>query len=207
MTMQNMPKIQRPRVALWTHEKIGSLTTPEVRQLHTNAMRLQETEIASLCDTVLAERGRSRSPVRRPRAAGQSRRLVSRSVAFGLCGVELRSRFWSRGGVRASDGAVVMALWADDVAREAGACSYLLWAENVDGSRPWSDKPGGRERLEHCERAAERGVAEGLLVYGERLEGVLPEDKALRVDGVEPGVVLSMRVEKRAQGYWAVWNE
>lgn len=42
----------------WTREKIGSLTTPEVRQLRANAERLQETEIAALCDAVLGERPR-----------------------------------------------------------------------------------------------------------------------------------------------------
>jgi hypothetical protein len=27
-------------------------------------------------------------------------------------------------------------------------CHCLLWAPNVGGSRPWSEKAGGRERLE-----------------------------------------------------------
>ena len=201
-----MHKFQRPRVAMWTREKISTLTTPEVRQLRVNAARLLETEIAVLCDEVLGARPRGLAPVRRAMRKGEGRRLVSRSAALGMRGVSLHNRFWSRGGVRPSDGAVVMTLWAEDVRKEDGACSYLLWAPNVNGSRPWSDKPGGRERLEHCQRAMARGGAEGLLVYGERLDGSLPEDKARNVDGVDPNLVLSLRIEMRAQEYWATWG-
>lgn len=62
-----MQPLQRPRVALWTRDKIESLTTPEVRQLQDNATRLAEPEIAALCDAVLGERPRGRKPA--PRAA------------------------------------------------------------------------------------------------------------------------------------------
>ncbi|HYN14002.1 MAG TPA: hypothetical protein VET51_15270 [Burkholderiales bacterium] len=52
-------RIVRPgRAVTWTREKIDSLTTPEVRQLRANAERLQETEIAALCDAVLGARPR-----------------------------------------------------------------------------------------------------------------------------------------------------
>lgn len=51
-----MQKLHRARVALWTHEKIESLSTIEVRQLHANALRLAEPEIAEICDTVLGSR-------------------------------------------------------------------------------------------------------------------------------------------------------
>ena len=190
---------------MWTKDKISTLTTPEVRQLRVNAERLFETEIAALCNEVLDARPRGHAAVRRPRRKAEARRLVSRSKALGMRGVSLRNRFWSRGGIRA-DGGVVMTLWAAYVHSAAGACSYLLWAPNVEGSRPWSDKPGGQERLEHCRKALERGEAEGLLVYGERLEGSLPEDKALSVDGADPEMVLVMQVEKRAQEYWATWG-
>jgi hypothetical protein len=61
-----MQPLQRPRVALWTREKIESLSTPEVRELRVNALRLGETEIAALCDEVLDARPRGRLPVRRP---------------------------------------------------------------------------------------------------------------------------------------------
>ncbi len=201
-----MQPFQRARVATWTRDKIESLSTEEVRQLHANALRLAETEIAALCDEVLGARPRGRAPVRRPKRKGAARRLVSRTQALGIRGVNLHNRIWSRGGVRQSDGAVVLALWADDVQAADGAYNYLLWGPNVAGSRPWSDTPGGQERLEHCRRAAERGTAEGLLVYGERIDGSLPEDKARSVDGADPDTVLLVRVEKRAEEYWATWG-
>lgn len=196
----------RGRVAMWTREKISSLSTPELRQLHQNAERLNETEVAALCAEVLGARPRSRAAARRPRRKGSAGRLVARSKAFELRGVSLQNRFWSRGGVRASDGMVVVALWADDVQRANAVSSCLLWAPNLAGSRPWSDKLGGKERLAHCRIAAERGAAEGLLVYGTRLEGSLPEDRALSVDGVDPENVLELRVDRRGDEYWATWG-
>lgn len=203
-----MQILQRARTALWTIEKIAALTTPEVRQLRANAERLQEDDIAALCAQVLGDRPRGlaapRAPAKKKRADG--RRLVSRSLAFGMTGVSLANRFWSRGGVRSTDGGVVMALWADDVRRAEGACSYLLWAPNLEGARPWSDKPGGQERLEHCRKALERGSAEGLLVFGTRLEGTLPDEKALNVDGADGDSLLAMSVEKRGEEYWATWG-
>jgi hypothetical protein len=108
--------------------------------------------------------------------------------------------------VRKSDGAVVISLWADAVGSSEGACSYLLWAPNVAGSRPWSDQPGGKERLEHCKLVLNGGRAEGVLVYGERLEGYLPEDRARSVHGVDPEVVLQLEIERRGEEYWAVWG-
>ncbi len=201
-----MPKLTRARVESWTREKIESLTTPEVRQLGANALQLAEPEIAALCDAVLDARPRGRPPVRRAGRKGQARRLLSRAKALGLRGATLQNRLWSRGGVRASDGAVILALWADDVQAADGASHYLLWAPNVEGSRPWSDTPGGRERLEHCRLAAGGAGAEGLLVYGERMEGCLPDDKALSVLGADPDTVLTLRVEKRAEEYWASWG-
>jgi len=59
-----MQKFQRGRVELWTREKIESLSTPEVRQLQANALRLSETEIAALCDEVLGTRPRGRVAVK-----------------------------------------------------------------------------------------------------------------------------------------------
>ena len=198
---------QRARVALWTLEKIASLTTPEVRQLRANAERLQEDDIAALCEQVLGERPRGlatpRAPAKKKRADG--RRLVSRSQAFGMRGVTLANRFWSRSGL-SSTGEVVFALWAEDVRRADGASSTLLWAPNVDGKRPWSDKPGGKERLEHCRKAIERGGAEGLLVFGTKLAGTLPDEKAASVDGADADSVLTIGVEKRGDEYWAAWG-
>ncbi|MDX1374589.1 MAG: hypothetical protein R3357_03435 [Burkholderiales bacterium] len=56
-----MQKLQRGRVELWTRERIESLSTIEVRQLQSNALRLRETEIAALCEQVLGARPRGRS--------------------------------------------------------------------------------------------------------------------------------------------------
>ena len=53
------------RASLWTREKIDSLTTPEVKQLRVNATRLNESEIATLCDQVLGARPRGRVAVKK----------------------------------------------------------------------------------------------------------------------------------------------
>jgi hypothetical protein len=206
-------KGQRPpllsRSTSWTLERITALSAPEVRQLRDNAERLQEPEIAALCEQALSAQRRAKHGSRSapPPRHRTERRLVSRSSAFGMRGVNLANRFWSRSGLTAK-GEVVFALWADDVqhARHNGS-SCLLWAPNVGGARPWSDSPGGLERLEHCRRALGNGAATGLLVYGTRSEGVLPEQKAARVDGADPNEALALRVEKRGQEYWAVWGE
>jgi len=87
-----------------------------------------------------------------------------------------------------------------------GSCRYLLWAPNVDGSRPWSDTAAGRERLDHCRRAIELGRAEGLLVYGEEAAGHLPEHKAHTVLGADAETVLLFEVEQRGDQYFAVWG-
>lgn len=196
----------RGRVARWTREKISSLTTAELRQLRLNAERLLETELAELCAEVLEQRPGGRASVRRPRRKGGPRRLVARGKAFELRGVSLQNRYWSRSGLRPGDGTVVVAIWADDVQKANATSSCLLWAPNQQGSRPWSDKPAGQERLAHCRLALERGAAEGLLVYGTRLEGSLPEDKALSVDGTDPDTVLALRIELRGDQYWATWG-
>lgn len=60
-----MQPLRRPTVARWTQEKIESLSTPEVRQLYVNALRLNEPEIAALCDSVLGTRPRGRAPQRK----------------------------------------------------------------------------------------------------------------------------------------------
>jgi len=206
MAADMLVKFRRARVEAWTRDRIESLSTLEVRQLGANATRLAETELAALCDEVLDARPHGHPPARKVAAKGEAGRLVPRAHALGLRGATLRSRVWSRGGVRQSDGTVVFALWADDVQAADGASHYLLWAPNVDGSRPWSDTPGGQERLEQCRLAAENGVAEGVLVYGERMEGFLPDDKALSVRGADPQTVLTLRPEKRAEEYWASWG-
>jgi hypothetical protein len=49
----------RGHAAQWTKEKIDTLSTLEVRNLHANAERLLETEIAALCIEVLGSRPRT----------------------------------------------------------------------------------------------------------------------------------------------------
>jgi len=148
------------------------------------------------------DKARGPTPVRNSRA----RHLVSRSEAFQARSVHLEDPRASWGGVRHADGTVVMSLWADAIESRGGSCGYLLWAPNTGGSRPWSDTPAGIKRLEHCKLAMANGVAEGLLVYGEALEGFIPEDRARSVHGADPETVLLFTVEKYGKEYWARWG-
>jgi hypothetical protein len=198
--------VLRPRSNRWTIDRIVRLAEREVTQLRTNAQHRGELEVVALCDqalllerpVVLAEQAGRRLKAKHPR-------LVTRRSAFEARGVRLAAPS-SWGGVRPSDGTVVMSIWKDDICSEGGACRYLLWAPNEKGSRPWSDKPDGRERLQHCRQACERGSAEALLVYGEPLAGHLPEDRARTVSGIDPAVVLHVDVVLRGREYWAVWG-
>lgn len=207
--MQLRKAVFARRTVDWTKERIGQLSKQEIEQLRINAVALGEDSVVALCSEVLGE---PRKPRGRRAAAGgaaapmKRRRLVSRRKAFEARGVMLNDVRTSWSGVRKSDGAVVISLWADAVGSAGGACSYLLWAPNVAGSRPWSDQPGGKERLEHCKLVLNGGRAEGVLVYGERLDGYLPEDRARSVHGVDPEVVLQLEVERRGEEYWAVWG-
>jgi hypothetical protein len=191
----------------WTIERIARLRKQEVAQLRINAGTLGESGVVALCDEVL--RARPKAGGRRSgKLAGplkRRRRLIPRGRAFEARGVWLTDARTSWSGVRKSDGAVVITIWADAIDSAGGGCSYLLWAPNANGSRPWSDKPAGKERLEHC-KLAMKGSAEALLVYGERLDGYLPEDKARSVHGVDPETVLQLKVEQRGDEYWAVWG-
>jgi hypothetical protein len=197
----------RSRATDWTKERIGQLRKQEIQQLQINAGALGETAVVALCDEVLRERPKVRSTAAgRAAAPLKRRRLVSRRKAFETRGVTLQDARTSWSGVRKSDGAVVISLWADAIESADGACSYLLWAPNAGGSRPWSDQVAGKERLEHCKLVVNGSRAEGLLVYGERLDGCLPEDKARSVHGVDPETVLHLEVERRGDEYWAVWG-
>lgn len=192
----------------WTRERIDQLSKQEIEHLRDNAERLGVSAVAALCDEAL--KARPWVAAKRRGAAGaptQARHLISRRKAFEARGVYLQDTRGSWSGVRKSDGAVVMTLWAGAVQSGEGGCSHLLWAPNVDGSRPWSDMAAGKERLEHCRLALERGGAEGLLVYGEGLDGHLPEDKARSVRGVDPETVVHFQVEQRGDEYWAVWGK
>lgn len=199
--------LTRGRVSSWSKEQVGALTTIELRQLLANAERLNEDGVVTVCRELLDARPRGHAVVRRPRPKGAGRKLVARGKAFEMQGARLQSRAWSRSAVRETDGTVVISVWAGDVQQDKGINSCLLWAPNVDGSRPWSDKPGGLERLEHCQKALAQGSAQGLLVYGEAAEGWLPEEKTLSVEGVDAENVLDLRIEKRGEEYWASWND
>ena len=194
------------RAQEWSRERIEQLSKPDIEQLRINAEGLGEAAIAALCDEVLKTRPK---PAKRNGTAGpktHARHLISRGKAFEARGVFLQDPRTSWGGVRKSDGAVVMSLWVGAVQSGEGGCSHLLWAPNVDGSRPWSDMAAGKERLEHCKLALKRGSAEGLLVYGDRLDGHIPEDKVRSVRGVDPETVIQFQVEQRGEEYWAVWG-
>ena len=192
----------------WTRERIERMPAQDIEQLRANAERLGEAELAALCGELIKTARRSKRAARGVGAARtKARKLIARSKAFEARGVWLVDANTSWGGVRKSDGAIVMALWAAAIESTGGSCSYLLWRPNVDGAHPWSDKAAGRERLEHCKRAMELGRAEGLLVYGRALAGQLPEDKAYTVHGVDPETVIHFSVELRSAEYWAVWGK
>ena len=189
----------------WNSESVGSLSVEELRQLRENAVRLGAGEVAGLCDSALAAHGpEALSGASSPRR--ENSKLVPRRSAFRMRDVHLNAGMSSWGGVRKSDGVVVLSLWADDVRSEHGGCSCLLWAANKAGSRPWSDTPAGKERLEHCKLALEKGGAEGFLVHGVRLKGLLPEERAQSVEGVDPAVVIRFQVVQRGAEYWALWG-
>lgn len=198
---------KRGRADDWTLERLARMSVQDIKQLRENAIRLNEQGLVTLCGEALKGQVATR-PQRRAKGATatRARSLVARQKAFELRGVYLQDARTSWGGLRKSDGAVVFALWADAVESVDGGCRYLLWSPNKEGRRPWSDKPGGRERLDHCKRAVELGRAEGLLVYGQGVEGQLPEDKAHAVHGVDAEIVLTFEVKLDGADYWAVWG-
>jgi hypothetical protein len=190
----------------WTPERIERLDTAEVRQLRENADRLGIAEVVAACDVVLGGRPAASKRVGSAAAPKRARPFLSRHKAFQARGVYLEGVESGWCGVRKSDGAVVITVWGPAVVSRDGVCSQRLWAPNVANSRPWSDSPGGKARLEHCRLALERGGAEGLLVRGEHFEGENAEHNARTVYGVEPDQVLQIRVEARGDEYWAVWG-
>jgi hypothetical protein len=202
------PVFKRGKAELWTQERLVQLGRQELLQLRANAERLGEPELATLCDEMLKDR-----PARGPASSGADSRakpqarLIPRTKAFEARGVWLQDVRTSWSGVRKTDGAIVFALWARAVESKDGGCACLLWAPNLQGARPWSDSASGKERREHCELAAKRGDAEGLLVHGQAIEGRLPEDRAQSVHGIDPETVIRFRVERRGDEYWAAWGK
>lgn len=196
------------RASAWTRERLDGLSRDELVNLQANAQRLGEQELAALCTALLEERPRRGSPSAAvvTRLKGRPK-LMPRTRAFQARGVWLYDPSTSWSGVRKGDGTVVMALWHAAVKSRDGGCSCLLWAPNVDGARAWSDSAAGRERLEHCKLAIERRGAEGLLVYGQPLDGRLPEDRASTVLGIDAETVIHFQVELHGAEYWARWGK
>jgi hypothetical protein len=192
--------LPRGRIAKWSKEQLDKLTTPEVRALMANAERLNEPEVAALCNDILCARPRGHAPARRHKDAPAARTLVSRGKAFQINGVSLHSRTWSRGGIRA-DGAVLFAVRVEDVQHAEGASSCVLWAPDAADA----SSPAGQERLEHCRKALERGAAEGLMTYGRRAAGAVPDGKTDKSDRMDAATVLKLSVQMRGDAYWATW--
>jgi len=190
----------------WNEEKIKKLAPSEVRQLKDNAERRGRDDVVRMCEFVLADRQKFHVESKTKAKKRNGSRLVSRSKAFEMRGVTLRNKRWSWGGVRESDGAVVLTMWADSIVRQDGNSRYLLWAANTDGSRPWSDNAGGKERLRHCKLALEQGEAEGILIYGERRGKDLPPESSSKVHGADGATVIRFRVEQDGNEFWAVWQ-
>lgn len=189
----------------WTAERVAKLDRQEIEQLKANALERGQEEVAALCAAALQDGVKRRAAA--PTKGAKGRRLISRSAAFEARGVYLENPRTSWGGVRKSDGAVVLGLWSDAVKSREGGCGCLLWAPNTDGSQPWYDSPAGQERLKHCQLVLQGAAAEGLLVFGDALEGHAPEEKARSVHGVDPQTVVRFTVERRGQQYWAIWGK
>jgi hypothetical protein len=113
---------------------------------------------------------------------------LTRVRAFGARGVKLKypSRSWS--GVRADDGAVILAIRARDLRRDKRGSRCMIWPPR--GIPAAMDRASRDERLKHCRLAELRGGAEGLLAYGDEAS-------------VDADVVLSLRVVRRGEEYWA----
>src|SRR5690349_1285523 len=73
----------------WPRERIAHLERDEIEHLRANARELGESEIAELCDAVLATRGERGRGATATRA--KAKRLVSRSAAFEARGVYLHN--------------------------------------------------------------------------------------------------------------------
>lgn len=206
--MNTTTRAFKSRASDWTRERLDQLGRQELLNLQANATSLGETELAASCEELLRDR-----PRRGPASSGAvlrmkgQHKLLPRSRAFGARGVWLQDPRTSWSGVRKADGMVVIALWQAAVQTVDGGCVCLLWSPNSDGIRPWSDSAAGRERLDHCRLAIERGGAEGLLVRGEALEGRLPEDRARTVFGIDAESVIRLKVELRGAEYWAAWGK
>jgi len=78
-----MQNLARGRIARWGKERIDALSTPELRQLLANALRLKETELAALCDELLGARPRGHAATSRQKTMGGAHRLAARGKSTG----------------------------------------------------------------------------------------------------------------------------
>ena len=118
--------------------------------------------------------------------------IHSITQAFRAQGVALKYPIRSRSGIRSDDGAVVIAIDEIDVRVSAEGFRCRLWAPGAEAGTCATDWPSMKERLEHCRLAARHGGADGLLIKAGSL--------------IEPGVVLTLYVERRGVEYWASWG-
>jgi hypothetical protein len=116
---------------------------------------------------------------------------LSRARAFEWHGVTLKFPARSRSGVRARDGVVVFALPAAQVHLDDGGCSCLLWARHGAAQSP--DGAVRQEMLEHCRLALVHRMADGFLLDGDEAPSGREE-------------LLSLRVIKAGEDYWARWG-
>lgn len=64
----------------WTPERIAKLSAQEIKQLRANAERLNEPELAALCDRMLTEQRRAQAAPRR-KAEGKATASAAGSAA------------------------------------------------------------------------------------------------------------------------------
>jgi hypothetical protein len=189
----------------WTRERIEALSPGEIRTLGKNARERGALEVAELCEEVFQSKFKAAVSRHRPPQREPSNQ-VTKAKAFEMRGVTLKNSRWSWGGIRPSDGMAVFTVWKHEIQETESGYEYVLWATNSDGSRPWSDSLGGRERQEHCKIAFAAGEGEGVLIYGEVPGRDLPAGTASKVTGADPFTVIRFKVEMRGDDYWAVWE-
>jgi hypothetical protein len=118
---------------------------------------------------------------------------LSRARAFEWQGVTLKFPARSRSGVRADDGMVVFALPAAQVRVDDWGCSCVLWLPALPGAPRSLDQALQQEMLRHCRTALIHGMAEGFLIHGDEMRSGREE-------------LLSLRVVKTGEDYWAKWG-
>jgi hypothetical protein len=93
--------------------------------------------------------------------------------------------------VREDDGVVVFAMPAARVRVDDWGCSCPLWVPGTREARVVV--ASDLERLRHCRVALRQGMAEGFVLQAGEQPGAQPE-------------ILSLRVIKTGQEYWARWG-